>query len=366
VIACQYCLPHPCDEFEAALNSLISSYMKLFTGGWLEQTNLDAARNTATRITENVEKVMVGLHMEVELAVMTMLCRGHILIDGVPGVGKTMLSRSIAQSIGGTFRRIQCTADLLPSDVTGIYIFDQRDREFYFRPGPIMSNVVLVDEINRSSPKTQSAFLECMEEHQVTVDGVTHLIAQPFLLMATRNPTEQGGTFPLPETEMDRFLVRIRLTYPTVEAEVDIIDGQIPSHPILSLDRSVEVVDILKAQQAVSEVYVDRQVTDYVVRLVNSTRQHPAVFLGASPRASLGLVNLAQARAMLSGRNYVIPDDIKALYTAVVSHRLILTPGGRTDIGEESVAIQILESVPVEGTPNPKRSGNIPSTIIET
>ena len=332
----------------------------------MQQVHLEAARDTAARITKNVEKVMVGLGREVELAVLTLLCHGHILIDGVPGVGKTMLSRSIAQSIGGTFKRIQCTADLLPSDVTGIYIFDQRDREFYFRPGPIMSNVVLVDEINRSSPKTQSAFLECMEEHQVTVDGVTHHITQPFLLMAIRNPTEQGGTFPLPETELDRFLVRIRLDYPTVDSEVDVIERQIPHHPILSLDSSVDVDDLVKAQQAVSEVYVDRQVTDYVVRLVNSTRKHPAVFLGASPRASLGLVNLAQAKAMLSGRDYIIPDDVKALYRAVVSHRLILTAGGRSDVGEDSVATQILESVPVEVPHISKLSGNIPSTIVES
>ena len=279
-----------------------------------------------------------------------MLSRGHVLIEGVPGVGKTMLARSMALSIGGTFRRIQCTADLLPTDITGVYVFDQRSREFHFRPGPIMANIVLVDEINRASPKTQSALLECMEEHQITIDGVTHRMPEPFLVLATRNPTEHGGTFPLPETELDRFLVKVRLEYPTPEEEVSILEQQIPFHPINSVVQVVDQEEIRLAQEAVANVYVDRLLKEYIVALVGATRSHESVFLGASTRASIGLLTLAQSRALLDGRDFAVPDDVKAVAPGVLGHRMVLTADGRSSLTEDDTINQILESVPVSGT----------------
>ncbi len=314
----------------------------------MENFSLNDARNVAERLTANIKKVMVGKEEILRLGVMALLCRGHVLIEGVPGVGKTMFARSIAVSVGGTFKRIQCTSDLLPSDITGTYIFDQRDREFHFRPGPIMANMVLVDEVNRASPRTQSAFLESMEERQVTVDGVTHPMPEPFLLLATRNPAEHGGTFPLPETELDRFLLRVRLTYPTADEETAIVERQYPVHPIQNLTQVVEIEEVVLAQNALREVFLDRLVTDYAIALVNATRNNPSVHLGASPRASLALVSLAQAHALLEGRDFTLPDDVKAVATAALGHRLILTAEGRADATEDQVIENILESIPVE------------------
>ena len=274
--------------------------------------------------------------------------RGHVLIDGVPGVGKTIFAKSIALSLGGAFKRIQCTSDLLPTDITGAYVFDQRDREFRFRPGPIMANMVLVDEVNRASPRTQSAFLEAMEERQVTVDGVTQEVPSPFLLLATRNPAEHGGTFPLPETELDRFILRLRLGYPSIEEEADIIERQMPAHPIDSLTQVVTLEEMVLSQQAVRRVFIDRLVTDYAVDLANATRNNPAIHLGASPRASLSLVGLAQARALLEGRDFTLPDDVKAVAVAALSHRLVLTAEGRAESTEDRIVEDILESTPVE------------------
>ena len=216
-----------------------------------------------------------------------------------------MFARSMAKSIGVSFRRIQCTADLLPSDITGVYVFDQSSREFNFRPGPVMAHIVLVDEINRASPKTQSALLECMEEHQITIDGVTHPMPNPFMVLATCNPTEHGGTFPLPETELDRFLLRVQLGYPTVEEEVSILERQTPVHPIETVEQVADGEDIRFVQEGVLGIYVDRLVKEYVVALVNATRHHQSVYLGASPRASLGLLRLAQSRALLEGHDFV-------------------------------------------------------------
>ena len=284
-----------------------------------------------------------------KVGVASMFSRGHVLIEGVPGVGKTMFARSMARSIGGVFRRIQCTPDLLPTDITGVYVFDQRTREFHFRPGPIMANIVLVDEINRASPKTQSALLECMEERQITIDGVTHDMPEPFLVLATRNPTEHGGTFPLPETELDRFLVRVQLEYPTQDEEIKILEQQVPVHPIHSVVQVADQEEIKLAQEAVGKIYADRLVMEYIVALVGATRSHESVFLGASTRASIGLLNLAQARALLDGRDFIEPDDVKAVAPGVLGHRMVLTADGRTNLTEDETINQILESVPVPG-----------------
>ena len=314
----------------------------------MEDFSLSDAREVAEKLMANLRKVMVGKEEVLRLGVMALLCRGHMLIEGVPGVGKTIFARSMAISVGGNFKRIQCTSDLLPTDITGTYIFDQRDREFHFRPGPIMANTVLVDEVNRASPRTQSAFLESMEERQVTVDGVTHPVPEPFLLLATRNPAEHGGTFPLPETELDRFILRVRLTYPTTTEETAIIERQLPIHPIESLTKVVEIEEVILAQKALREVFLDRLVTDYVVNLVNATRNNPSIHLGASPRASLGLVSLAQANALLEGRDFTLPDDVKAVAAASMGHRLILTAEGRADATEDQIIEEILQSTPIE------------------
>ena len=299
----------------------------------MQDFTLSDAREVADSLLENLRKVIVGNEDALRLGVMALLCQGHVLIDGVPGVGKTIFAKSIALSLGGAFKRIQCTSDLLPTDITGAYVFDQRDREFRFRPGPIMANMVLVDEVNRASPRTQSAFLEAMEERQVTVDGVTQDVPRPFLLLATRNPAEHGGTFPLPETELDRFILRLRLGYPSIEEEADIIERQMPAHPIDSLTQVVTL---------------EEMTLSYVVDLVNATRGNPAIHLGASPRASLSLVGLAQARALLEGRDFTLPDDVKAVAVAALSHRLVLTAEGRAESTEDRIVEDILESTPVE------------------
>ena len=309
----------------------------------------EKAREIGSKIISNIQQVIVGNEKVVAMGIAALFSGGHVLIEGVPGVGKTMFARSIAKSIGGDFRRIQCTADLLPSDITGVYIFDQKTREFSFRPGPVVANIVLVDEINRASPKTQSALLECMEERQITIDGVTHSMPEPFLVLATRNPTEHGGTFPLPETELDRFLLRVRLDYPTAEEEVSILEQQLPVHPIHMLEQVADQEDVRVAQQAVRHIYVDRLVKEYVVALVGATRQHQSVYLGASPRASLGLLGIAQSFALLQGRDFVLPDDVKVVASSVLGHRMVLTADGRTNMSEDETIAQVLDSVPVPG-----------------
>jgi MoxR-like ATPase len=304
----------------------------------------------AQALTANVEKVIIGKRNVVELAVVGLLCQGHLLIEDVPGVGKTMLARSIAKSIGCSFRRIQFTPDMLPSDVTGVSIFNQQTREFEFREGPVFAQLVLSDEINRATPKTQAALLEAMEERQVTVDGVTRPLSRPFLVLATQNPIEYEGTFPLPEAQLDRFMLRLRLGYPSASDEVTMLDSQQFKHPVDELGQVVDTPTLIEAQEAIKAVHVDDKVKAYIVELMTQTRKHPEVSLGASPRGSLVLYRTAQARAAVAGRDYVIPDDIKALAPACLAHRMIVSPSARIkDVTAESVLADILGSVPVPG-----------------
>lgn len=302
------------------------------------------------RLTENIERVIFGKHEEVTLTLIGLLCQGHLLIEDVPGVGKTMLAKALAKSVGCTFSRIQFTPDMLPSDVTGVSIFNQESRDFEFRPGPIMAQIVLADEINRATPKTQSALLEAMEEHQVTVDGTTYRLARPFLVLATQNPIEYEGTFPLPEAQLDRFLLRIRLGYPRATDEINMLDAQQYQHPVNELRQVVSVENLIEAQNAVRAVYVDRQVKRYIVDLVTATRSHSEVYLGASPRGSLALYRASQARAALSGRDHVLPDDVKALAIPTLAHRIIIGPAGRIkNVTSESIVNDVLKRVPIPG-----------------
>ena len=304
----------------------------------------------AQTLAANVEKVIIGKRSVVELAVVGLLCQGHLLIEDVPGVGKTMLARSIAKSIGCKFRRIQFTPDMLPSDVTGVSIFNQQTREFEFREGPVFAQLVLSDEINRATPKTQAALLEAMEERQVTVDGVTRPLSRPFLVLATQNPIEYEGTFPLPEAQLDRFMLRLRLGYPSAADEVAMLDSQQFKHPVDELGQVVDTPTLIEAQEAIKTVHVDDKIKAYIVELMTQTRKHPEVSLGASPRGSLVLYRTAQARAAVAGRDYVIPDDVKALAPACLAHRMIVSPSARIkDVTAESVLADILGSVPVPG-----------------
>jgi len=305
---------------------------------------------TAEKVIKNVEKVIIGKHEEIQLTLVGLLCRGHLLIEDVPGVGKTMLARSIAKSIGCAFRRIQFTPDMLPSDVTGVSVFNQKTREFEFRPGPVMAQIVLTDEINRATPKTQSALLEAMQERQVTVDGVTYPIPEPFLVLATQNPIEYEGTFPLPEAQLDRFMMRISLGYPSPEDEIAILDSQQRVHPLETLGQAIDAQELLDAQEQVKEVYVDPLIKEYIVSLVKATRKHPDIYLGASPRGSLALYQTGRARAAILGRDYVIPDDIKALAITALAHRLIVSPSARIkEVDPRAVIEEILNSLPVPG-----------------
>ena len=305
----------------------------------------------AERILGNVEKVIIGKSLEVRLAVICLICQGHLLIEDVPGVGKTTLARSLAKSAGCTFKRIQFTPDILPSDVTGVSIFNQRSTDFEFRPGPIMAQIVLADEINRATPKTQSALLEVMEEHQVTVDGITRQLPEPFMVMATQNPIEYEGTFPLPEAQLDRFLMRVHLGYPSNTDEVLMMDNQQVSHPIDALEQITDETEILGVQRAVKEVYVDPLIKQYIVALVDATREHESVYLGASPRGSLALYRTSQARALLDGRDFVIPDDVKELAYTTLGHRVIVSPSARVkSISTSDIILGCLERVPVPGT----------------
>jgi MoxR-like ATPase len=302
----------------------------------------------AERTIGNIERVIVGKHAEVRLAMVSLLCEGHILIEDVPGVGKTMLAKALSRSIGCTFRRIQFTPDLLPSDVTGLSIFNQKTQDFEFRPGPIMAQVVLADEINRATPKTQSALLECMEERQATIDGVSYEMPTPFLVIATQNPIEYEGTFALPEAQLDRFLLRIRLGYPKPMEELVILDEQKRLHPIESIQQVLSLEELRQMQAGIKEIYVDQAVADYIIRLVGATREHADVYLGASPRGSLHLYKAAQALAAISGRDYVIPDDVKQLAVPVLGHRLIVrSQASLREVDNDAIVREILTTVPI-------------------
>lgn len=304
----------------------------------------------AKRIIGNVEKVMVGKYESVEQTVLGLLCQGHILIEDVPGVGKTVMAKALSRSVGCKFQRIQFTPDMLPSDVTGVSVFNQKTQEFEFRPGPIHAQIVLVDEINRATPKTQSALLEAMEERQVTVDGRTYLLAPPFMILATQNPIEYEGTFPLPEAQLDRFLLRIRLGYASKQHEIEVLERQQHQHPIEGLKQEVSVDELLDAQTAVRDIYLDDLVKEYIVDIVRQTREHPDVYLGASSRGALAIYRLSQARAAVNGRDYVLPDDVKALAKAALGHRIIVGPAARIkDVEPEQIVQEILDRLPVPG-----------------
>ena len=312
--------------------------------------DMTKATEIARRIVDNVKRVILGKDDVIELGLVTLLSRGHLLIEDVPGVGKTMLARSLAGSIGCTFHRIQFTPDLLPTDVTGVSVYNQKTGDFEFRPGPIMAQVVLTDEVNRATPKTQSALLEAMEERQVTVDGVTHLVPQPFFIIATQNPIEYEGTFPLPEAQLDRFLLRVRLGYPSAKEELAIMESQEKAHPIESLKPVATPEEILYLQQTATDVYVDPLVRDYIVALVDATRKRPEVALGASPRAVLGLFRASRALAMVRGRDYVVPDDVKALAESVMAHRIIVSAAARMRGADSpTVVSELLGEVAVPG-----------------
>jgi MoxR-like ATPase len=304
----------------------------------------------AERLIDNVQKVVIGKEGEVRLTVVALLCAGHLLIEDVPGVGKTTLARSLAKSSGCDFKRIQFTPDILPSDVTGVSVYNMKTSDFEFRAGPIVAQIVLADEINRATPKTQSALLEAMEEHRVTVDGVTRDLPEPFMVMATQNPIEYEGTFPLPEAQMDRFLMRVHLGYPSQTDEVLMMDSQQTAHPVETLTQVTDATEIVGMQRAVKEIYVDPLIKQYIVSLVDMTRQHESVYLGASPRGSLALYRTAQARALLDGRDYVIPDDVKELAYATLGHRVIVSPSARVkSVSSSDIVLGCLERVPVPG-----------------
>ena len=309
------------------------------------------AQKLAQKIVANVEKVIVGKTKSVELAVVALISKGHLLIEDAPGVGKTMLARSLAKSIDCTFKRIQFTPDMLPGDITGVSVYNQKTADFEFRPGPIMASIVLADEINRATPKVQSALLEVMEEGQISVDGLTHTMPAPFHILATQNPIEYEGTFPLPETQLDRFLLRMSLGYPSLSDEIAIMERQQYTHPIEKLEAVASGEDVLTLQSTVKKVYVDDLVKQYIAALVTATRQHPAIYLGASPRGSLSLFRATQARALMQGRDYVLPDDVKALAEPVLAHRLIVSSSERSpDKSGQAAIAELLETVPVPGT----------------
>jgi len=332
------------------------THVSAFRGDSVATTVDVNVKSIAERLSANVEKVIVGKTAEVQLTLIGLLCQGHLLVEDVPGVGKTTLAKTLARSLGTSFNRLQFTPDMLPSDVTGVSIFNQQTREFEFRPGPIMAQVVLADEINRATPKTQAALLEAMEEKQVTVDGITHPLPRPFMVLATQNPIEYEGTFPLPEAQLDRFLLRLSLGYPHAADEIAVLERQQFSHPVDALEQVVTVDELLGAQTAVRHIHVAPAIKGYIVELTSQTRKHPDVYLGASPRGSLALFRAAQVRAALDGRDYVIPDDIKALADAALAHRIIIGPAARIkNVDARAVVKEVLTAVPVPGGTQLKR-----------
>jgi MoxR-like ATPase len=318
-----------------------------------EDLSLERVRTFIQKIIANVEKVIIGKRSVIEMLMVAQLCEGHVLIEDAPGTGKTMLARSIATSLGLTFKRLQCTPDLLPNDVTGVSVFNQKAGDFAFRPGPVFANVLLTDEINRATPRTQSALLEAMGEHQVTVDSVTYPLSRPFFIMATQNPIEFEGTFPLPEAQLDRFLFRISVGYPHFEQEGQMLLNLQREHPIESLEQVVEGEELPVLQKLVWEVHVDTTVREYILRLIHATRDHSDLALGASPRGSLAVFKTAQAYAVLQGRDYVLPDDVKKVVIPSLAHRMIVRPESALR-GQTTVAVleDLLDRVEIPlGTP---------------
>jgi MoxR-like ATPase len=302
------------------------------------------------RVINNVEKVIVGKAESVAFSLIAVVCRGHILIEDVPGVGKTVLTKAIARSIGCTFKRIQFTPDLLPSDITGVSIYNQKTDNFEFRAGPIVAQIVLADEINRATPKTQSALLEAMEETQITIDGLTYRLPEPFMVMATQNPIEYEGTFPLPEAQLDRFMMNIKLGYPKVSDEMNILDTHQYHHPLDDLEQIMTAEELVLIQQQIRSIHVDPSIREYIVAIANATRNHNNIYLGSSPRGSLALYRTSQALAAIRGRGYVIPDDVKLLTKPTLAHRIIVTPAARVRaITSTAILDEILQSVPVPG-----------------
>lgn len=309
-----------------------------------------SVQELAGRVIDNVERVVVGKRREVELVLVALLCRGHVLIEDVPGVGKTVLAKAVSRTIGASFKRIQFTPDLLPSDVTGVSVFNPQTSRFEFRPGPLFAQMVLADEINRATPKTQSALLEAMEEAQVTVDGITHRLPEPFVVLATENPIDYEGTFPLPEAQLDRFLLRLSMGYPGKAGEIEMLGRQHHTHPLESIGQAVSVEELIGAQIGVKEVRVDHSISEYIVSIVDATRRHEDVQLGASPRGSLALYNTARALAAINGRPFVVPDDVKALAEPTLAHRVIVTPSARIrNVDSRSVIRDIVMALPVPG-----------------
>lgn len=300
------------------------------------------------RVIGNVERVIVGKADAVAFSLIAVICRGHVLIEDVPGVGKTVLTKSIARSIGCTFKRIQFTPDLLPSDVTGVSVYNQKTGNFEFRPGPVMAQIVLADEINRATPKTQSALLEAMEEGQITIDGVSHRLPEPFMVMATQNPIEYEGTFPLPEAQLDRFMMSIQLGYPKATDEINILESQQQQHPLEDLAQIMAADELIHIQSQIRLIHVDQSICEYIVAIASATRNHTNIYLGVSPRGSLALFRASQALAAIRGRGYVIPDDVKLLARPTMAHRIIVTPAARVrSITSDAILDEILQSVPV-------------------
>jgi MoxR-like ATPase len=325
-----------------------------------DNVSIEAIKPFAERLITNLERVIVGKRQTLELVLVGLLCQGHILIEDVPGVGKTMLARSLAKSLGCSFSRIQFTPDMLPSDVTGVSVFNQVTRQFEFRPGPLMTQILLADEINRATPKTQSALLEAMEEKQTTVDGITHKLPNPFLVLATQNPIEYEGTFPLPEAQLDRFLLRIRLGYPGLSDEIKILELQQLHHPIEDLEPVINLEELQNMQQIVKTVYVAPIIKRYIVEMSRSTRDNGDVYLGSSPRGSLGLFKSGQAWAAIHGRDFVLPDDVKAIAEFVLSHRIMVNPSARLrEISAAQIIQETLRSLPVPGGDMTRRVGPV-------
>ncbi|MFK3939125.1 AAA family ATPase [Alkalihalobacillus sp. NPDC078783] len=313
---------------------------------------MHAAKQIET-IIENIERVVVGKRKEISLSLVAILAGGHVLLEDVPGVGKTVMVKAIAKSFGAHFKRIQFTPDLLPSDVTGVSIYNQKSQEFEFRRGPIMANIVLADEINRTSPKTQSSLLEALEEGHVTIDGDTHAIDQPFFVLATQNPIEYAGTFPLPEAQLDRFLLKIKLGYPTPSEELDILNRLENQHPLDQITPVLDTADLLQLRAQVGSIYIDEAMKSYLVQIVQETRNDELISLGVSPRGSIALLKAAKALALVNGRDYVLPDDIKYLAAPVLAHRMTLSTQARmSGVTTHEVIEKLINRI---GVPVPKR-----------